>query len=668
MKRKFIIISSIILSIVSTYSQRSAYYDALYFKSIMDVNGGVFKRTPENKPVFDYYYGPGLSDFQLSTLIQANPFLYPFFDIGGEQSIPIGLSFVRSISSVSDLNVSNFADGMAKFIVKRTKQELSTAFFERFKQDLDNTKQIQILFPATYKTLKAIDQEIYNYSAYLDLLRESFQKDLVLILPDITKLINDSCMNDVFINHPEIKTILSDALYLTNEFSQGKHPGECIHEYTISHANADLLNKIEPNLYPSLQTLDLFSQSLRSKQANQYWISSDSLKLLFEDTTFQIYLGLIYQQATIKPKIAFNGVDFTEKLKEANLKIELYKTYLTNLISKASSAHYYFKAIKDKQIAEKDKPTYQDYYSLLDASLNLFEYVSDTPTLVDLQALNKSDTTKLNSYFTSVRNLGNIYVDIYEKQYTSSIVEFSSTFTNLLLSKVKLEMDSTNEQIVSLGKLIRLEKDVTKITTEKTRKAKLELKKTQLENIQKTASLVLKYGNFAATLAKAENSDDVQNAIEAVALPAGSSRIKRESKSNVSINAYCGLYGGKNMAGGWSTGLTAPIGISASWGIYKHSSFSLFFSIIDLGAPVAFRFSTNSDSIPTIKLADIISPGLFVSLGIPKCPISINAGCQMTPLLTSVSTKGNAFGAKSLRVTLAFCVDLPLLTLYNKSR
>ena len=171
-----------------------------------------------------------------------------------------------------------------------------------------------------------------------------------------------------------------------------------------------------------------------------------------------------------------------------------------------------------------------------------------------------------------------------------------------------------------------------------------------------------------AAVANAKNSDQVTNAIEAVALPAGSSRIKRESRSNVSLNAYCGFYCGKNIAGDWSTGLTAPIGIAASWGIYKHTSFSLFFSIFDLGAPVAFRFSNNSDSIPAIKLADIISPGLFVSWGIRKCPVSINAGCQMTPSLTSVSSKGNTFGTKSLRVTLGLLVDLPLLNLYNKSK
>jgi len=620
----FAIIVFIELLVSTKINSQTTYYDAIKLKQLRVGKNHIDKTNilelPENDTVYkilssDSYIGNNNTD--LCTAFDNNPFIR--FSPEHSHNIKPKLGEPFNLSSIGGLDVTNFADGMAKFIVKRTKQELSTAFFERFKQDLDNNKQIQILFPATYNALKAIDQEIYNYSAYLDLLRESFQKDLVLILPDIIKLINDPCMNDVFITHPEIKIILSDALYITNEFSQGKHPGEIIHDYITSHANNEVLNKIEPNLYPSLQTLDLFSQSLRSKQANQYWISPDSLKLLFDDTTLQIYLGLIYQQASLSErKIIFNETKIAKTLESIKKKTDPYRTYLTGFISRSESANYYFKAIKNKQLAGKDKPTYQDYYSLFDASLNLLEYLADSPTLVNLQALNKTDKTKLNSYFTSARSFGNIYVDIYEKQYASAIVELCNTDSNLLNSKV--------------------------------------------------ASLVLKYGSFAASLAKAENSDDIENTIEAVALPSGSSRIKRESKSNVSINAYCGLYGGKNVAGEWSTGLTAPIGIAASWGIYKHTSLSLFLSIIDLGTPVAFRFSNTSDSIPAIKLADIISPGLFLSLGTPKSPISINVGCQMTPLLTSVSTKESAFGTKSLRVTLALCIDLPLLTLYNKSK
>lgn len=59
-----------------------------------------------------------------------------------------------------------------------------------------------------------------------------------------------------------------------------------------------------------------------------------------------------------------------------------------------------------------------------------------------------------------------------------------------------------------------------------------------------------KYGTFAANIANAKNSDDIENAIEAIALPSGSSQIKRQSAFNIDLNAYLGLFGSGNYIGG----------------------------------------------------------------------------------------------------------------------
>lgn len=668
--KRLLIIAFLISGPISVKSQ-NVFYDAITLANKSNLSAdGSFKSNEVVYTILSNYttkLNPTNSDMDVE--FDGSPGKNPFLIISsGPHDLTVFNTLQKTASNIGSLDVTNLADGLAKFIVKRTKQELSTAFFEQFKQDLDSTPEIQILFPATYNALKAIDQEIYNYSAYLNLLQESFKQDLVLILPDINKLINDSCMNLVFVHNQEIKIILSDALYLTTEFGQGKPPGEIIHNYLNSQAKSESLNKIDPSLYPSLQTLDLFSQSLRSKQSNKYWISSDSLNLLFDNPAFKIYLGLIYQKAKLSNhKIIFNGKEFTDYLKDSVTKTSPYKNFLTDLISKSGSVEYYFKALKEKQLAGKDKPTYQDYYSLYDASLNLLEYITITPAIINLPILNATDGTKLYNYFTSARSLGNIYVDIYEKQYSSAIVELSNLYSNLVSYQVQKEIAGTKIQIQDIKVRIRNANDSVRKSLENNIN-QLNLKNRQLESLKNTSSFILKYGTLAATIAKAESSDDVQASIEAIALPSGSSAIKRESKSNVSINAYCGISGGKNIAGEWSTGLTAPVGIAVSWGICRHSSFSLFLSVFDLGAPVAFRFSNSSDSVPAIKLADIISPGLFVSWGIPKCPVSINAGLQMTPALTSVSTKENTFGTKSLRVTVGACVDLPILNLYNKSK
>ena len=92
---------------------------------------------------------------------------------------PAGISSF-SLSSIGGLDVTNIADGLAKFLVKRTKQELSIAFFEKFKKTLNDTnfRDLQTVFPNTYNLLNVIDEQIYDYQKYIQNLRAAFKSDL----------------------------------------------------------------------------------------------------------------------------------------------------------------------------------------------------------------------------------------------------------------------------------------------------------------------------------------------------------------------------------------------------------------------------------------------------------------------------------------------------------
>ena len=171
-----------------------------------------------------------------------------------------------------------------------------------------------------------------------------------------------------------------------------------------------------------------------------------------------------------------------------------------------------------------------------------------------------------------------------------------------------------------------------------------------------------------------------------------SSRIKRETEFNIAINAYVGLFAGKEKINGLdknnfkinSYGLTAPIGIAFSKGhslfffdTEKSWSTSLFLSAVDIGALASFRFKdTVTAEIPTVQLKDILSPGLILGFGIPKCPVSINLGAQVGPNLREVnavdsnnSNPHNDYSNKMyIRYSISFCVDIPLLNLYTKSK
>jgi len=104
----------------------------------------------------------------------------------------------------------------------------------------------------------------------------------------------------------------------------------------------------------------------------------------------------------------------------------------------------------------------------------------------------------------------------------------------------------------------------------------------------------------------------------------------------------------------------------------KGWSTSLFLSLIDVGAVAAFRFKDDeTEQVPTIQLKDIFAPGAFISLGIPKSPLSMNMGIQGGPNLRKInlSGTGNDFENRMYtRYSFSLAVDIPIFNFYSRSR
>lgn len=642
--------------------------------------------------------------------LQANPFLKielaGLFDQPGLNggSLPI----TAALQSAGDLDVTSIADGLAKFIVARMKEELSTAFFSKFKKELESTpegKKFQVLFPTTYKALQTIDQQVYNYSAYLDLLRESFQKDLVLLVPDLQKLIDDP---DFLSGYPEVKTALSDAAYIANAFNGGAHPGDVLNDYITQKANTADLGKINPNIYPSLQTLNLLSQSLRSRFGNNYWVSGDSLKMIFKDeATVRLYFGLLYQNILEQPggDILFNGKSLKDYLgtfaNDINNLESIYKPFLTVVASKAKAVDTYFQSVKKASSYAKNQPDYQDYYGLVTTAGDLIEQLESVPLPTGAPTFDPAAIARINVYLECIKGLAGIYVDIYYKQYPAAIMEVGTVFENTVVNSVLNHGQGLDIQLKAAKASVDA---ATTPETKQLAQQNVDAIQGRIDDLkikQKWITLLTKYGNFIATVVKAQNSDDVQSAIEAVAMPAGSSSVKRNAVFNVALNAYIGPYiGGEKIAGfdkkaATTYGLTAPVGVALSWGnfIFKSMSITAFVPLIDLGAIASYRLGNTTavagsdtlktTNIPDVKLKNIISPGFFLSIGLPNLPISISGGYQLAPTLRSITTVNpqnqvldpntsglaNQYASKLYsRWSFSIVVDIPILNFYTKGK
>lgn len=630
------ILSAIISISFTMVAHSQTFIDAIQLKENM--TGAAISLNETTVPVLKRYFK--VDTLRCTDLIK-NPFLKDFCveDFSASENAPLLSAGGSLLSSIGNLDVTNLADGFAKFLVKRTKEELNVAFFTKFYEEINKEeyKDARTLFPQTYLTLTAIGNEVYNYQVYINTLRESFEKDLNSLLDNLPGAINDGNYSTFFDQHPDIKATCLSAIYIGSSLKAKVHPGRIITEYDIS-----LLNNVDKNIKASVQTLQLFSESLRSSGTDHYWIKADSVKLLLNDTVLaKIYFGLLYQQA-IAENINFTFGSLHNLLATALIasadNMEKYNAFIEDFIRQTSGLT---DAIANLSGKEADKVTFADYYNFYNSTLNVIEYavkVADLPVIKDSINISRD---AINKYISLVRTGGNIALDISRRNYSSAVLNVYTLYN------FALETFGTNAQT----------------------------------NPGKVKQFLLKYGSFAAALSQAENSDEVAAAIEAVALPSGSSRVKRETAFNVSLNAYTGLFiGHENIKGIKDDkffnayGVAAPIGVAVSTG-QKHMSYSLFVSLVDLGVVAAYRFKDNTTAqVPTIQLKDIFSPGAFISVGLPRCPVSVNLGAQMGPNLRKIDN--NDTSQPSLdnnyniywRYSLSFCVDIPLLNFYTKSK
>ena len=637
----------IILLLIASYSSisfsQNAYYDALIIKNKLNdikLDSGkveIFIPPEEISSMQDiidrYQLKINIGDTDESN----NPFISfhtvlkdnlnldaPLDKDTPESSLPI--------SKVGGVNVTNLADGLARFLVERTKQELSITFFQDFKDFLEEekNKDFRALFPKTFEVLKAIDKEIYLFSNYLNTLREAFQKDLQTILVNLEPLLNKK-KNTYYKDKKDIETaknieFFEFGLSLINNLLNGMHPAEALGKlayFDVNSQNSTLLK-----IQDGIKLFDVISNSLQSTDPNRYWLEGKDLVKLMDPETFQIYLGLLYQLHG--DEILF-GKPLSTHLKPIKGKIEkldAWKNFISELISRGEKIDVAVQSIKNKK-EQGDK--LDSYFELFRSTADFMETITELDALEGI-TLNTNDKAVILKVSKTFRLTADVYLDINEGKYNALILDLSILLEELLKDGSFTWKDD-----------------------------------------------FIKYGTFVANVAQAENSAEVKTAIEAIALPAGSATIKKRSKFNVSLNAYVGVspaleYNGDTKDHKFNLGVSAPVGIAASWGAKPDSklqgSFSIFVPLIDIGAVTGFRFGDDTtEDLPEIKLQNIFAPGLYALHGWAKLPITWGVGFQLGPQLREVNVTNLSLDSDpSFSFRFLIAVDIPLLNFYTKSR
>ncbi len=576
-----------------------------------------------------------------------------------EEFYPGGLTDLAPVPSIT----TNIIEGTAGFIVDRFKKELVITFFDDFREKVVSDSLFRMLLPNTSSLL--IHQDISFFLNIGETERSAFKNDLEDLLFNFERFINSNAQYRELSSDIHFRTFML-GLKTVDYSLKGYGINELLSVYYMQErTNEDALGV-------GIRLLRVFLVALSQ--------------------------GNMQDFATV-----FNNIN--------RLTLQSQRTYFAAMALQKDLSLMRILQIEDQSLAP--------YWTEIDALIGEFLLLADNlkdqqKTLIDKSREGNLSTQTILAYA--------IYTfDVLDLAARFSYIRNPERYQQSLLFQKALPLARKTMNVAlaveegDLGLVLMYSSSI--IGELLALRAIPSSKSSYVFTVEER---LLKYGNFMVNIINAQNSKDVQQAIEAVALPPGAARIKRQSLQSISLNTYTGGYvgaewlsnNGNNTSVAGNLGFTSPIGLSFNWGIarklsspplsygmlskssqpqvYRENhteigtertylkdsvwhrltghSFSIFLSVIDLGAAVSYRLSNDiSEGLPSdITLRQVVSPGAYIVYGIKNIPISVMGGVQYTPELRNINVSSTSLKSNTLRVSLSLTVDIPFFNLYVK--
>jgi len=564
------------------------------------------------------------------------------------------------LGSIGGLDVTNIANGIAALMIERAKQELTIAFFNRFKKFSTDHPEFQVLFPKTTNNLANL--LTYAYPQMLPALRNSFFQDLQQIPFNLEGVLELPKYANLLKNYPEV-LLAVQSLKIAQQLQSGQlNAADAIVQFSKLSAWDQDGTRFFNNMKATVKFAAIFSESLRSTEADKNWVSLKDLQPLQGPAYANVYLGLVWQLSKtnkityfLDPRHPNTPTSMTSLIAKLKGNVSLIENRITQFINVTQEVDKAFAKLKTG-----DAITNEDYYNYVNTAIDAIDLSFSVVKIFD-------PALSVDAYMTIARNTNTLYKDIYSKQYTQAVNDALDILTQV--------HDLTKENTAAVAVQVPGAMD----------------KKTALDKLLEFAQKVKPYALFMANVADAKSSDDVKAALESVILPVGSSSIKKNTHFNLSIQSYLGAFAVTShlskAAGTWSDkfGVTAPIGLSLTPGFLswnRWGSLSLFAELFDLGAIVDYQLKADStvgsngantavvSKNYSIKLGQIVSPGVYAVYGAGgNLPLAFGFGGQYGPGLSKIDA-----GTKTVlnnpgwRWNFFLTVDLPFFNLVNTSK
>ncbi|MEI6946855.1 hypothetical protein V9K67_06590 [Paraflavisolibacter sp. H34] len=569
-------------------------------------------------------------------------------------------------ASISGLDVTKIANALADIMIERSKQELTVAFFDRFKKfaTRDNP-EFQILFPKTTDNLNRL--ATYAYPQMLPSLRTSFFEDIKQVTYHLDDVLELPRYRHLLNNFPEIR-IAVRSIRLMQDIEDGTATAaDVLKRYALFGEWQEEGSRDFKNMGSAVKLAALFSESLRYQDTTRIWVSAREAKEELQNEVYvRIFMGLLYQQIK-KDSIRFYPAGnagpkyLADIIKEQKNNLLLFQNKLSEFVNLSEKVQNAYNDLKHKMRANVN-PTSEEVSNYISISIDITDYGFSVAKIFD-------EDMVADQYIQVVKKANALYKDSYSEQYTKLV----------------------NDAIDLLNDVADLAKNSNKAETV----AKPAYAWDKMKALKKIADFTEKakpYGLFMANMVEAENERGVKAALENVILPVGSSSIKKYARGNVSVQSYLGAFLTTSqrktaIEGTWSDkfGVTAPVGISWTPGCLsweKGGALSLFTALFDIGAIVDYKLQKEPDPTSAnpnatvlvkdykVELGQIFSPGAYAVYGFGcNLPLALGFGAQYGPGLSKIeSNNPTVLKNPSWRWNLFLAVDLPLINLTHKPK
>ena len=385
------------------------------------------------------------------------------------------------------------------------------------------------------------------------------------------------------------------------------------------------------------------------------WLQPSDVVEIFENEALEkAFFGLLSERLAT--------VDASANYEPKNLKLLVRKAVFA--INEVDEQAALLRSKKTNNLAI----TFSDYYPFIRTTIDLLNIVLQTPFNQEQALIDKFDKLK-NLPKISDESLS-LFENIFAEQYPDAIhnvMRLLAIIWDIDTVHALTEQQANNQLILN------------KANGDRSSFTKLD-KRTRKKN-KKVKAALLVYGSFMANVVAAQNANQVKAAIRSVAVPPGSSSVKRKTDFNVSFNAYFGLglhreklnnaLIPENQQTGNTVGLSVPIGISTSLGaLGKNNNWglSLFVPILDIGGVTAFRLSDDgaTSELPELTFSNLISPGGYLMLNLPKSPFSIGVGAQYGPQVRKVTINETELNSSAWKMGITASIDVPIFNLFSR--